>query len=359
MVTSESLRPYLEYQADRIEATLAAHRAPARVVGGTAGPRLIRFSLAPAPNVRCAAIRNLAEDLAIALRVSDLTVRPGLDGIVLEFSSPAPRGVALLTLLEQVLPLPTATAVLGLTDVGMPLLARLSSPDIAHLLISGTTGSGKSVLLRTIAASLVLSQSPETVRLLFIDPKGRTFEALRGAAHLTRPPVADLREAVEALRSAVRVMERRDSRGEHPGQPGVPFTVIFVDELSDLVMQGGVSVSESLQRLVQRGREAGIHLIAATQRPSAAILSAVMRANFPLRLVGRVVTAEDARAASGRGATNAHLLNGRGDFLAVCGGDRLQRFQVATIADAELRAPAAPHSIPCRPPVLALPEGVQ
>ena len=166
MVTSESLRPYLEYQADRIEATLAAHRAPARVVGGTAGPRLIRFSLAPAPNVRCAAIRNLAEDLAIALRVSDLTVRPGLDGIVLEFSSPAPRGVALLTLLEQVLPLPTATAVLGLTDVGMPLLARLSSPDIAHLLISGTTGSGKSVLLRTIAASLVLSQSPETVRLL-------------------------------------------------------------------------------------------------------------------------------------------------------------------------------------------------
>jgi S-DNA-T family DNA segregation ATPase FtsK/SpoIIIE len=111
-----------------------------------------------------------------------------------------------------------------------------------------------------------------------------------------------------------------------------------------------------LTRLVQRGREAGLHLVAATQRPSAAILSSVMRANFPLRLVGRVVSAEDARAASGRGGTNAHLLNGRGDFLAVSGGERTLRFQAAQIRAEELERALRRQSAPGR--MLALPAAV-
>ena len=358
MATSNSLRPYLEYQADRVEATLAAHHAPGRIVGGTAGPRLIRFVLDLAPHVRFSAIRNLSEDLALALRVTNLSIEHGQEGVVLQFSNPNTRAVKLIDLLDEVLPVPIATALLGLTDTGMPLLARLASADVAHALVSGTTGSGKSVLLRTMAASLVLTQSPDTVRLVLIDPKGRTFEALRGAPHLARPPVASLSEAHEALRSAVRAMERRDARGERPGKPGVPHVVFFIDELADLVMQGGAEVSEALTRLVQRGREAGIHLVAATQRPSAAIMSNVMRANFPLRLVGRVVTAEDARAASGRAGTNAHLLNGRGDFLAISGGERTLRFQVAQIGEDELREHMALTGVTT--PILALPvvEGV-
>jgi DNA segregation ATPase FtsK/SpoIIIE, S-DNA-T family len=222
---------------------------------------------------------------------------------------------------------------------------------VAHILVSGTTGSGKSALLRTIAASLALTHMPGLLQMLCIDPKGRAFPAFAGIPHLTRKPIVDVPEALEALQSVMRVMESRDRRGETPvssreaitayndgGQgTSVPRIVIFIDELADLVMQGAAPFTEALTRLVQRGRQAGIHVIAATQHPSSAILSSVMRANFPLRLVGRVVSADDARVASGRAGTNAHLLNGRGDFLAVRGGENPIRFQVAYVDEKELK----------------------
>ncbi|MBN1877944.1 MAG: DNA translocase FtsK [Anaerolineae bacterium] len=347
-----SIRPYLEYQADRLETVLAAHRAPGRVTGGTVGPRLIRFFLNPAPHIRFSSIKSLVDDMALALHVPTLRIDRGEEGIVLEFPNPNPRPVELLSLLSEVMPLPIATALLGLTDDGVPLLARLSAPEVAHILISGTTGSGKSVLLQTIAASLILTHSPQTLRMMCLDPKGRTFNALASVPHLTRPIVTSPAEILEALRSLVRMMEVRDQRGEVPmGTPvgvaptarniEVPRVVVMIDELADLVMQGGKPAVELLTRLVQRGREAGIHLIAATQRPSSVVLSGLMRANFPLRLVGRVVSAEDARVASGRAGTNAHLLNGRGDFLAVNGGDRPLRFQVAHISEKDLKSELA------------------
>ena len=118
---------------------------------------------------------------------------------------------------------------------------------------------------------------------------------------------------------------------------GAPRIIVLIDELADLVRQGGAAVTDLLTRLLQRGREAGIHVVAATQRPSAAVLSGLMRANFPLRLVGRVVSADDARVASGRAGTNAHLLHGRGDFLALGGGEELVRFQVAYIGEKALQ----------------------
>ncbi len=341
-----SIRPYLEYQADRVEAVLAAHRAPGRVTGGTVGPRLIRFFLNPAPHIRFAAIKRLADDLALAMQVSTLSVDRGKEGVILEFSNPNPRPVNLLTLLPDVMPMPVATALLGLTDDGAPLLARLSAPEVAHVLVSGTTGSGKSALLRTIAASLALTHRADVMQLLCIDPKGRAFRAFDGVPHLKRAPIAATPEAMEALYSLVRVMEVRDRRGEMPSSPGVepgergssvPRIIVFIDELADLVMQGGKPFTEVLTRLVQRGRQAGIHVVAATQHPSSAILSSLMRANFPLRLVGRVVSADDARVASGRAGTNAHLLNGRGDFLAVSGGDTPLRFQVAYIGEKDLK----------------------
>lgn len=335
-----AIRPYLEYQADRVESVLAAHHAPGRVTGGTVGPRLIRFFLNPAPHTRFASIKRLADDLALALQIGVLNIDRKKEGIVLEFSNPNPQPVQLLPLLQEIMPLPTSTVVLGLIDDGTPLLARLSSPLVAHALISGTTGSGKSALLRTMAASLVLGHRPDVIRMLCLDPKARTFRALSGAPHLAREPVADVSEMLEALRSLLRIMEARDRRGETPDtvQGGsVPRIVVLIDELADLVMLGGTPVTDVITRLLQRGREAGIHIVAATQRPSAAVLSSLMRANFPLRLVGKVVSAEDARVASGRGGTNAHMLNGCGDFLAVNGGDLPVRFQVAYIEEKELQ----------------------
>ena len=336
------IRPYLEYQADRVEAVLNAHRAGGRITGGTVGPRLIRFFLNPEPHTRFAKIRRLADDLALALRVPELTIDRDTHGIVLAFANPNPRPVDLLPLLEQSRPIPPATALLGLTDDGQPLLVRLSSPEVAHLLVAGTTGSGKSVLLRTMATSLVLTQSPRHLRILCLDPKGRAFQSLENAPHLTRPVVSEPPEAREALDSLLRTMQLRDRRGERPsdGNPhvsgvSVPRILVFIDELADLIMAEGDAVTDAVTRLVQRGREAGIHLIAATQHPSAAILSSLMRANFPLRLVGRVASASDARVATGRGGTEAHRLQGRGDFLAIT-GDHPIRFQVADIAEGEI-----------------------
>ena len=327
----QSIRPYLEYQADRVEAVLAAHRAPGRITGGTVGPRLIRFFLNPAPHIRFASVKRLADDLALAMRVPNLRIDRGREGIVLEFSNPNPRPVELLSLLAEASPLPAATALLGLADTGVPLMARLSAPEVAHILISGTTGSGKSVLMRTLAGSLVLAHRPDVLKLICIDPKQRAFTALAAAPHLVRPLITEPDETLEAFRSLIRTMEIRDQRREC-----MPRIVVLVDELADLVMTGGKPVTEALTRLVQRGREAGIHVVAATQRPSAAILSGLMRANFPLRLVGRVVSANDARLACGRGGTQAHLLEGRGDFLAVNGGDDPLRFQVAYIDEQAL-----------------------
>jgi S-DNA-T family DNA segregation ATPase FtsK/SpoIIIE len=343
------IRPYLEYQADRVEAVLAAHRAPGRITGGTVGPRLIRFVLNPAPHIRFAKVRALADDLAMALRVPTLQIQRGIEGVVLEFPNPNPRPVELVSMLEEVWPLPAATALLGLTDQGTPLLARLSAPEVAHILIAGTTGSGKSALMRTIAGSLVLTHQVTALQMLCIDPKGRTFKALAGAPHLARPPIADVEEAMEALRSLLRVMEARDRRGERPtdgaqrarGHAGTPRIVVFLDELAELILQGGKPFSEMLTRLAQRGREAGIHLVAATQRPSSNVLDGLLRANFPLRLVGKVASVHDAQVAAGRGGTDAHTLNGRGDFIAVSGGDEVLRFQVAYISEKALREQVA------------------
>ena len=327
----------LNLQADRLEAVLSAHKAPGKITGGTVGPRHIRFFLDPAPHIRFATIRRLADDLALAMRVPNLTVDRSKEGIVLAFNNPTPQKVKLKALIEQVVPVPVSTVVLGITDDGIPLLARLSSPDVAHILIAGTTGSGKSVLLQTIAASLLQTHSPAVVRLLCIDPKGRTFEPLAHTPHMARHPIADAGEALEALQSLCRMMELRDRRGEYPERhPGTSRVIVLVDELADLIMQGGNPAVEMLTRLAQRGREAGIHLVAATQHPSGAILSSVMRANFPLRLVGKVTSAQDSRVASGRAGTNAHCLGGRGDFLAVTGGDSPLRFQVPHVKRDEL-----------------------
>lgn len=320
---SRALRPYLESQADRVEGLLAVHRAPGRVTGGTVGPRLVRFEIAPAPHTRLAQIQALADDLALALWVPEVRISKHLGLIVLEFGRPDPQPVKWQQLLDDVGPLPIGTMLLGLTGEGRPLLARLGAPETAHVLVSGTTGAGKSVLLRTMAASLALTHQASVLGMLAIDLKNRTFPEQPQWSHLCRPVATRPETAAEALRSLVHLMEVRDKRRE-----STPRIAVFIDELSDLVMTVE-NAADMVTRLAQRGREAGLHLIAATQYPAAAILGGLMRANFPLRLVGKVVSAEDARVASGRAGTNAHLLGGRGDFIAV--HTSITRFQVPLV----------------------------
>lgn len=327
------LKTYLEYQADRVEAVLGAHKAPGRIIGGLVGPSNITFYLQPAPSVRFATVQRLADDLAMALQVNAVKISLSQQGgVALEFRRPDPQKITLTGLLAEFGPLPIGSAVLGLSSDGTPLSARLGSPEVAHILIAGTTGCGKSNLLRSIAASLLSANSPSALLVLAIDPKGRTFNRGFTCPHLLSDKVlTDPQESVSALSALIRLMEARDKSGEH-----LPRVAIIIDELADLIMAAGGGVEQALVRLTQRGREAGIHVIAATQRPSAAILSGIMRANFPCRIVGRVASIDDSRIAAGRGGIGAEKLNGRGDFIIIAGQEQI-RFQAPLVSHDEMR----------------------
>ncbi len=326
----------LEFQADRIEMVLQMHKIPARVTGGTVTPRWVRFKVLPAVGARISKIRGLNEELAAAL--DTVNCRVARDGAAVDVEIPRddPQSVRLLRLYGEIdaQEMPRLTAILGLAEDGAPLLIRLPSPDVAHVLVSGTTGSGKTVLLQTMILSLAMLSPPRSLVLMLVDPKGAAFEVFEGLPHLSRAVVTGVEEATESLRSLVRLMERRGERGATGNAQ--PHVVLFIDELADLLMTAGAGLQESLTRLLQRGRGAGIHVVAATQKPTAAVLGPLVKANFPVRLVGRVTSATDARVASGWSGTGAERLEGRGDFVAVAEG-RVSRFQAAHVSRDEIR----------------------
>ena len=317
---------YLDSQADRIERLLASHRVPVRVAGGAVTPRWIRYELAPAAAARIATIRNLSEELSLALGVQD--VRLGREGqtLTLAVSRPDVQPVRLASMLSQLSHLPPHTACLGLAENGRPVLIRLVSPDVTHVLIAGTTGSGKTELMRTLLLSLALKNRQSQLQLALLDPKGRGLAPLARLPHLIAPIATTPKACAALLERAVAEMERRDA-----AQCSLPRIVVAVDELTDLLTHAGPLIEPLLTRLAQRGREAGIHLIAGAQKPAATILGPLLKANFPARLVGRVTSPEDARVATGRANTGAERLIGRGDFLAVAAG-ALTRFQAAWIS---------------------------
>jgi S-DNA-T family DNA segregation ATPase FtsK/SpoIIIE len=232
-------------------------------------------------------------------------------------------------MLRDLRSLPPLTACLGLCDDGRPLLIRLPAPDVAHVLVAGTTGSGKTELIRTMVASLAAGNRQAAVQFALIDPKGRGLAPLAGLPHLLAPPVSGDEAAVCLLRRLVEEMTRRDTEGV-----STPRIVIVVDELTDLLMTGGKEVEALLTRIAQRGREAGLHLIAGAQKPAASALGGMLKANFPARLVGRVTSAEDARVASGLAGSGAEKLQGRGDFIVVAAG-QITRFQAAFMPAAD------------------------
>jgi len=363
-------RRLLETQSDRIEMVLSSHKAPARVTGGVVTPRAVQFHLAPAMGTKVSKVQSLADELALALGVSN--VRVSRQGSALQIQVPRDdaQPVRLLPLIARLagqptLPpksraayrekeahtnfsLPPFTAVLGLCDDGAPLLMRLASPEVAHVLISGTTGSGKTALCQTMILSLAMTHRRSQLQLVLVDPKRRAFAPFASLPHLLWPLIDNAADAAAAMGELVKLMEARDlAAGE--GQPSpTPRIIVVLDELADLMQVAGKPLSEHLTRLAQRGREAGIHVIACTQKPSSQVVGTLIRANFPARLVGKVVTPEDARVAAGIGGTGAERLTGRGDFLVVAAGQVL-RFKGAYVSPAEMEQVVAQMgSIPRR-----------
>jgi len=329
----------LHFQADRIEMLLASHKVPARVTGGTVTPRLIRFHVTTPLGVRVRQLSNLSEEIALSLGAPSCRVYRQ-DGQV-EVEVPRPRGttVPLLPLCRRLVAqgsqgqsaVPPLTAVLGLDQDGVPLLLQLPSPNVAHVLIAGTTGSGKTALARAIIASLALLNSRRTLQLVLIDPKGRGLLPFEGLPHLLVPVVTRVDEATPLLHRLVEEMERRDAEGRCE-----PRLVIVLDELADLVQVGGREIERALTRLTQRGREAGLHLVACTQKPAAAVIGGLVKSNFPVRLVGSVASPEDAKVATGLAGTGAERLLGQGDFLVVAKG-QVTRMQAAYLDVKHLR----------------------
>lgn len=329
---AELMHKKLEFQADRIETVLRTHKVRARVAGGTVTPRWIRFQVLPALGAKISKIKRLDEELAAALDISHCRIARRGAAVDVEVPRDNPQPVRLLPLLRQfdADEVPPGTAVLGMADDGAPLLIRLPSPDVTHILVAGTTGSGKTVLLQSIVLSLAMTNMPRQLTLALIDPKGSAFRLFEELPHLARPIIHNER-APEALQSLVRLMERRSEAGCDR-----PYVVVVIDELADVLMTGGGEIQTPLTRLLQRGRGAGIHVVAATQKPTASVVGSLVKANFPVRLVGKVTSSTDARVASGWSGTGAEHLEGRGDFVAVAEG-RVTRFQAAYVAPHEAR----------------------
>jgi S-DNA-T family DNA segregation ATPase FtsK/SpoIIIE len=325
VATTPVTREYLEFQSDRIERVLASHRVPVRVEGGAVTPRWIRYYLAPSIGAKVATIRNLSEELALALGAPDVRLARAGEALSLEVPRPDAEPVYLLSLLRHLPSAPPFTACLGLAEDGRPLLIRLPSPDVSHILVAGTTGSGKTELMRSLMVSLALSHRQSQLQIVLIDPKNRGFAPLADLPHLLAPIAIGVSDAAPLLERLIAEMERRDQKGI-----STPRIIVAVDELTDLITMGGKAMESALTRLAQRGREAGIHLLAGTQKPSSSALGPMLKANFPVRLVGRVGSVEDARVAAGISGSGAEKLLGRGDFIVVACG-QTTRFQAAWI----------------------------
>lgn len=327
----------LHLQADRIEWVLYTHKAPARVTGGRVTPRTIQFHLAPAPSTKIARVESLSEEIALALGAPAARVARTNGHLSIEVPRTRGKTLRLMDLimqvrananLREVMACP-GTALLGLDSEGLPVLLRLSAPDVAHILIAGTTGSGKTEAAKTMLASIMAFQKPREVQIIIVDPKGSAFGQFERAAHVLCPIIRNAEDAAANLEWLVEEMQTREE-----AMTRQPHLVVILDELADLLIQGGKGVEQSLTRIVQRGRSAGISVIACTQKPTSNAVGSLVKANFPVRLVGKVTSAVEAHVASGVAGSGAEKLTGRGDFVLIAGGDRI-RLQIAHLTDSD------------------------
>ena len=323
-----------------IETTLAGLKTPVRVISSARGPTFTRYGLRPEPGVRVARILRLGADLALALGVETVRLEPDADAIGLEVPRVERETVALGPLMaEATWPRSALAFALGRDVSGRPHVADLAR--MPHLLIAGATGSGKSVALNVLLTSMLGRASPGRLRLVLIDAKRVELAPYAGLPHLWRPVATEVEDAEAALAALVTLMEARYARlAQHRVRSIAelerpwPRYVCVVDELADLVM-ASKRTRDLIIRLAQKARAAGIHLVLATQRPSADVISGLLKANVPGRMAFATTSGTDSRVILD--VSGAEDLLGRGDMLF---GPPWQqepiRLQGAFVTDAEI-----------------------
>jgi DNA segregation ATPase FtsK/SpoIIIE, S-DNA-T family len=367
--------------AGALEGVLQDFGVRGEIINGHPGPVVTLYELEPAPGIKSSRVIGLADDIARSMSAlaARVAVVPGRNAIGIELPNPKREKVYLRELLassdytEAAAKLPLC---LGKTIGGAPVIVDLAR--MPHLLIAGTTGSGKSVAINTMILSLLYRLKPEQCRLIMVDPKMLELSVYDAIPHLLTPVVTDPKKAVVALKWAVREMEDRykkmsklgvrnidgyntrlaeaRARGEnltrtvHTGydketgeaiyedeqlelEP-LPYVVVVVDEMADLMMVAGKDIEGAIQRLAQMARAAGIHVILATQRPSVDVITGTIKANFPTRISFQVTSKIDSRTILGE--QGAEQLLGQGDMLYMAGGGRISRIHGPFVSDEEV-----------------------
>lgn len=311
---------------------LAMFKIDGDVVRTYTGPVVTTFEFKPAPNVKVSKILSLQDDLAMALKAQTIRIQapiPGKDVVGIEVPNEDTQTIYLKEMLDSEIfqnsksPL---TMILGKDIVGKPFVTDLKK--LPHLLIAGTTGSGKSVGINSMILSLLYKNSPDNLRLVMIDPKMLEFSMYNDIPHLLTPVITKAVDAINALANMVGEMERRYSlmaktktknienfneKAQKEGLPSMPYIVVVIDELADLMMTSGKDVEYSIARLAQMARASGIHLIVATQRPSVDVVTGLIKANLPSRLSYKVGQKIDSKIILD--SMGAESLLGRGDML--------------------------------------------
>ena len=311
---------------------LAMFKIDGDVVRTYTGPVVTTFEFKPAPNVKVSKILSLQDDLAMALKAQTIRIQapiPGKDVVGIEVPNEDTQTIYLKEMLDSEIfqnsksPL---TMILGKDIVGKPFVTDLKK--LPHLLIAGTTGSGKSVGINSMILSLLYKNSPDNLRLVMIDPKMLEFSMYNDIPHLLTPVITKAVDAINALANMVAEMERRYSlmaktktknienfneKAQKEGLPSMPYIVVVIDELADLMMTSGKDVEYSIARLAQMARASGIHLIVATQRPSVDVVTGLIKANLPSRLSYKVGQKIDSKIILD--SMGAESLLGRGDML--------------------------------------------
>jgi len=342
----------LTQQARVIEETLASFEIEAKVVHIQEGPRVTRFEFTIGPGINLSRIHNLADNFALDLAVPSVKIEapvPGKSAIGIEVPNRASRLITLKSILSS----PDAqnstsplTVGLGMDIAGHPVIVQIDK--MPHILVAGATGSGKSVCLNAVIMSLLFRASPETLRLILIDPKRVELTPFKNLPHLVTPVVNEVKEAQSALAWAVAEMNSRYRAFSQAGARNIgaynqirpigermPYVVIIIDELADLMMMAGKTIERLICRIAQLARATGIHLVIATQRPEVRVITGLIKANIPSRVAFATVSQVDSRTILDQ--SGAEKLLGSGDMLySPIGESRPIRVQGAYLSDAEI-----------------------
>ncbi|WP_191555839.1 DNA translocase FtsK [Metabacillus idriensis] len=346
---------WLREQTELLNVTLENFNVKARVVHVTQGPAVTRLEVQPEPGVKVNKITNLTDDIKLSLSAKDIRIEapiPGKNRIGIEVPNRHSKMVYLREILRSAEfrnnPSPL-TAALGLDISGQAVVTDLKK--MPHGLIAGATGSGKSVCINTILVSLLYKASPHEVKLLLIDPKMVELAPYHNVPHLVSPVITDVKAATGALKWAVEEMERRYELFAHAGARDIsrynelvakhnsgehmPYLVIVIDELADLMMAAPADVEEAICRIAQKARACGIHLIVATQRPSVDVITGLIKSNIPTRIAFSVSSQVDSRTIID--SAGAEKLLGKGDMLFLENGtSKAVRIQGNFVSDEEI-----------------------